>query len=143
MIYDIKCTPGSDFLLLSDEIGYLKQFDLVDEQLIEDYGIIHQGCIYSMGMSKNGRYLWTSDDQGCVKEWDTWFQRLVRDWGQVHEHPILSICVSVSGLWLYTTDALGWIKVWRIKTRILLKVKRFYFSKIVSTCPAVRVILQK
>lgn len=121
--------------MISDETGYIKQFDLYDSQLVEDEKI-HDGIIYSMELSKDGKYLFTSDSEGNLKQWDVRNQiKLLKDWGQIHENPIHSIVISVDGRYLFTTDTLGYVKSWRIKRQQLLKVVRFHFSKImVSEC---------
>jgi len=49
--------------MVTDEKGFIKQFDLYDTQLVEDEKI-HNGVIYSLTLSKCGKYLFTSDSEG-------------------------------------------------------------------------------
>ena len=72
------------YLFTSDNKGKLKQYNIVQQKLMKDYGEVHPGDIRSIIATNNGRYLFTSDKDGYLKQWDIEQQKLMKDFGKIH-----------------------------------------------------------
>ena len=103
-------TPDSQYLLTADYYGYLKQWSVKNLELYKDYGKVHQGAIWSMAITSNGKYLFTAGgmyQKGFLKQWDLFKKELKKDYGLISKSEIYSIALAPDQDCLYTTGEEG------------------------------------
>ena len=96
-----KCDSGIVCMLMDKNAKvlitgglYLKVWNIENQELIKDYGKVHEGWIRSMAITSNGEKLFTADDEGVMKQWDFVNHKLNCDYGQSHIGKIYRLQLS-------------------------------------------------
>jgi len=95
-VWTIKSTPDSKYFFVSNEFGHLKQFDLTNQTLVKDYGVVHSDSLTAMTITRDGKWLYTTSISGEMKKWDIAKQSIVKDFGKIYEK---------GQNWIFTVDS--------------------------------------
>ena len=102
------------YFLCGDEVGQLKQFDIKNDELVKDYGMVHHGSIWTIAITNDKRFAYTTDQAGLMKQWDLKLKLLWRDWGKIHKDAINCIHLTRDDKIMFTCDDSGSLKKWSV-----------------------------
>lgn len=122
--YEIKClavTEDSEYQFSIDKEGELRQWNIYDMSLENDYGDISEGVTYSLCCSPNNKFQFTSDDLGYIKQFEILANDIVRTITNTHEGEVYAICISRDTQYIFSTDSKGTLKQWNVEFGALVK----------------------
>jgi len=95
-IWTIKATPDSKYFFVSNEFAHLKQFDLTNQTLVKDYGVVHSDSLSAMTITRDGKWLYTTSISGEMKKWNIAKQSVEKDFGAIYKK---------ENNWIFTVDS--------------------------------------
>jgi len=95
-VWTIKATPDSKYFFVSNEFGHLKQFDLTNQTLVKDYGVVHSDSLSAMAITNDGKWLYTTSISGEMKKWNISKQSVEKDFGTIYQK---------ENNWIFTVDS--------------------------------------
>jgi WD40 repeat protein len=80
----MKVSKNDKFLFIASLDGVLKQWSIMGENVVRDFGRIHRFTINCMLVSPGDEVLWTGGGDEQIKMWDISTGELLTDFGMVH-----------------------------------------------------------
>lgn len=130
----ICLTPDDQSFFVSDKMGFLKQYSILEKKMINLCGKILKYAILAMAVSPNFKYLFIGGKDGLLKEWTIKTNKISKDFKNHHDSHITSLFVTTDGQFQLTADIKGYIKQMNISAKALVKT---YLSSPAQTSPFV------
>jgi WD40 repeat protein len=85
---------NDSFLFTGSEDGKIKQWNLQDKALVQEYSNLHSSGLRKLEVTPNKKYLISLDDEGDLKQWDLKNLTLINDYPSLTQHWIYTMCLS-------------------------------------------------
>lgn len=103
-------------MFTTDKKGHMKQFDFDTQELVKDYGKVHQSCILSIESTWDSKFLFTSDTKGNFHKYSIEKQLLTSLFKSKSQFAIDHMCIMHNDKFLFTISRFGMLEKWDIKT---------------------------
>jgi WD40 repeat protein len=104
-IKSIITTPDKRFLFAGSYEGHLKQICLESQEVVHDYGKIHNDVICCLETTRDSKWLVTASNDAHVKRFSVESREVDKDFGQSIEYEIDSLKIMAESEKLFVGDS--------------------------------------
>ena len=107
-------TDNNKSILTCDDKGYLKELFQEREPIINNYGQIHDGEVWSLKILNKNNDVVLNIDEGCQKIISIKKKEVIYDKIRIHNEFMYTLTISKDFKYIFTSDCTGYLKQIRI-----------------------------
>ena len=111
------------FFHTADTYGKFKQFSIVDQKIITDFGKPFNVGVTRIKKTPDDKYLYIGYKDGSLHQWSLEDNKIVFDFGKIHKEKISILEITKNGEYMIAVsfDHFGKFIQWRVKDNVFLK----------------------
>jgi WD40 repeat protein len=120
-VSSMTITPDNKYLFVGGYEGNLKQFSLESQQVVHDYGLIHEDLIFCLETTRDSKWLYTGSYDRFVIRISIENRQVDEYLGPISRYGISAMKITADEKKLLVEDNLGHLKLLSLRNGELIK----------------------
>lgn len=113
-ISSVEITKKHEYFFIGDTSGCLKQYSIINKEIVKDFGKIHKRAIKVIYSTSDSQTLISSDLKGNINVFNLELERVAKYFPRAHDCAITSIVATPDSHLYISSDLKGTIKFWSL-----------------------------